>query len=498
MSVIRDTPLAAMGLLDFSGKAKWSDKAWTWHRETICLLATDQDRRSFTAGEPFRANMLVSHYGPRPLRNGRIIVNVSGPDKKRRFNLPMPELSPGALSHPVPVEFVVPAELRDPERFDVEMRLDAPGTKARNEWSFWALPAPAFPANVQIWKHASLRPSIAAQLPGARAFDAGAQDGIVVASRFDDHVVQFLERGGKALVLPDGQSNSFPLVKHWFLRGAPYISECMPRFGVGREFWIDLQAFDLAAEVIPNIGYLEEIDPWLMLWDTHGQAAVKDHGLLFATRAGRGDLVVSALRHDPSNNSAGPWLLGRILDQLANGPAARRALTAESWTELKAKLHEDSLPLTQRTWRFQPDPKNQGLSEGWSKPDHADAAWPEIRVGTAWEAQGHPALDGWAWYRITVTVPAHWSNRPVFLNIEGADDHYELYVNGELVGSAGDINARKTAFEQRNSHDITARAVPGQPLLITFRVYDWFGAGGLFRPITLRTTPFRKGGEILR
>jgi beta-glucuronidase len=33
-------------------------------------------------------------------------------------------------------------------------------------------------------------------------------------------------------------------------------------------------------------------------------------------------------------------------------------------------------------------------------------SWKEIRIGADWESQGYPDLDGWAWYRLSVEIPA--------------------------------------------------------------------------------------------
>ena len=43
-----------------------------------------------------------------------------------------------------------------------------------------------------------------------------------------------------------------------------------------------------------------------------------------------------------------------------------------------------------------------------------------------------------------------------------------------------------------------ASSLPGQPCPMAIRVYDWLGAGGIFRPVTLGTAAFVEGGEILK
>lgn len=127
-----------------------------------------------------------------------------------------------------------------------------------------------------------------------------------------------------------------------------------------------------------------------------------------------------------------------------------------------------------------------------------DHDWKPIRVGVAWEGAGYPNLDGWAWYRTTVAIPESWRGSPIYFSIEGADDYYELYVNGKKAGSGGDIATRQTAFEMRASHDIRGLVKPGATAHLAVRVYDWYGAGGLFRPIYLSTAPIGDGAEMLK
>ena len=85
----------------------------------------------------------------------------------------------------------------------------------------------------------------------------------------------------------------------------------------------------------------------------------------------------------------------------------------------------------------------------------------------------------------------------MYISFEGADDLYDLCVQGELVGSGGVIETRQTAFEERKSHDVTGRAAPGKTVHLAVRVYDWQGAGGLFRPITVGTVRIGTGVKVL-
>ena len=151
-----------------------------------------------------------------------------------------------------------------------------------------------------------------------------------------------------------------------------------------------------------------------------------------------------------------------------------------------------------RIWKFQPDPDDEGLARDWQSPEFAANDWKDIRIGLAWESQGYPALDKWAWYRLWVDIPKNWQGRDIFLSFEGVDDMYELYINGQLAAKGGDLPTRKDTFSEKKSQNITKLVKPGEKALIAVRVHDWYGAGGIFRPVTLGTLPFNPGLDLLK
>jgi beta-galactosidase/beta-glucuronidase len=186
------------------------------------------------------------------------------------------------------------------------------------------------------------------------------------------------------------------------------------------------------------------------------------------------------------------------LDHLASGAPPRHQLKPEVWDYAKARMDAEQTNLVNRAWHFKPDPLNEGLHRGWHKTSSEEGNdWKEIRVGGWWESQGYPALDLWAWYRLSVEIPQRWAGSKVFLSFEGVDDCYELYVNGEMAGQGGDLATRKDALSEKKSYNITPFVVPGQPALIAVRVHDWYGAGGIYRPVTLGTLPFAPALDLL-
>jgi len=366
----------------------------------------------------------------------------------------------------------------------------------QNYWTIYVVPKTNSVCPIRF--HSSITADLRKELFGVTATQGGGNT-VMVAAHFDDALASYLERGGRVLLLPDGETNSFPLNDHWFLRGAPYLPRHALSAKIPRELLLDMQHFDLSSRVISDLTYLDDIDPLLLLWDTHDLKTVKTHGLIFETRVGKGRLLVSAVRHRGQTNAAGRWLLQVLLDHLSQGPMPRHTLTGERWAYLKNKLRADQINLTAVPWRFKPDPKNEGLAQGWQLPQLAsNEGWNNIRIGAAWEGQGYPTLDGWAWYRLQVEIPPRWRGRDIFLSFEGVDDIYELYVNGILAGKGGDLATRKDAFNEHKSHNLSQWVKAGQTAILAVRVYDWYGAGGIFRPVTLGTLGFAPGMDMLK
>jgi hypothetical protein len=505
VSVIRDIPNASMGLLDYCNRSKWTPAQWSWQRDTICLLKTEADRRAFAARETFPGELLVSHFGPAAIEGGELTVTLAprfpaaGKPVARAVRKGI-RVAPGTLTSLVKLDWVAPA-VAQPTPLRVQAQLRSRQGIVENEWPIWAVPAVAADSLREVAIHPSLSRALRAELfPGCPNVATNPAPGaVVVAGRFDDELVRLLEAGGRVLFLPDGERNSLPLSDHWFLRGAPYIPAHALASRVPRDFFVELQHFDLAGPVVPNLPLLESFDPILLLWDTHDLKTVKTHGVIFETKVGEGRLLVSTARHTGTNNPAGRWLLAELLGHLRGEAEPSHKLPAEAWAYLKSKLHADQTNLVSRTWKFHPDPKNEGLALGWHKPGLAgEADWADIHIGTWWENQGYPDLDGWAWYRLQVDIPKAWEGSEVFLSFEGVDDIYELYVNGEIAGKGGDLATHQDALTEKKSHNITDHVKPGQPTTVAVRVHDWYGAGGIFRPVTLGTVPFNPALDLLK
>ncbi len=190
------------------------------------------------------------------------------------------------------------------------------------------------------------------------------------------------------------------------------------------------------------------------------------------------------------------------------------------------------------TWKFNWCPSPQERPKGFEAPAYDVAAWDDIEVPGCWNVQGiqkdgtlkygvpiyvnqkvifehQVAVDDWRggvmrtprnpqWtvnrypnevgsYRRSFTVPANWKNRVVYINFDGVDSFFYLWINGHYVGFSK--NSRNTA-----SFDITRFLNPKGENIVAVEVYrnsdgsfleaqDMFRLPGIIRSTYLTSVP---------
>ena len=142
-------------------------------------------------------------------------------------------------------------------------------------------------------------------------------------------------------------------------------------------------------------------------------------------------------------------------------------------------------------WKFQVDLKNLGQQKGWQSASFDASKWRDLTVPGSWEEQGVNQIDyqwtqddlsrpysGYAWYRRSVTIPADWKGKAVYLNLGRIDDNDWVYVNGVLIGQTS--NQAAPADTLYRSYKVPASVLRlGQPNVIVVRVLDIRGEGGI-------------------
>lgn len=457
VSVIRDFRLARMGLYDPHGELKWKPDAWSWQRDVLLALDTTGDRRAFASGKVELALRLANSSAnaiASPLH--WTLTRADGTTLQHESAV---EAAAGALSEKV----VWTPELATerPER----LRLSARCGGCENAWSLWLLPKEAAPVN----------------------------DSVKIVDRLDRATLRELEDGARILLRAANTKGSLRTREHQYYRGAPFVPPHAFAERVPPQLLYDLQSLDLeTSRTLDLAPLLEEIDPLLLVWDSHDVPEVRLYPLVAETKVGKGRLVVTTLATD---SVAGHFVERQLVAHLAGGPAPARALSATTLEKLAGALRAEVVDLP--TWELQLDPKDLGLSEGWPSGTTQAGTWKSVKAGLHWEKQGFEHQDGIGWYRTTVAIPEAWRGTKVTLVAEGVDDSYRLYVNGKEVARHGDPAKGETVWLVRTTSDVTAALRPGEPNRIVLRVVDHAGAGGLWKPIFLTTGPADASSDLL-
>ncbi len=195
---------------------------------------------------------------------------------------------------------------------------------------------------------------------------------------------------------------------------------------------------------------------------------------------------------------------------------------------LKGHRRDSSLVLSLNgNWKFNWVPKPSDRPKDFYKPDYNVSSWKEIDVPSNWEMRGYGIpmymnqpyafVRNWPYvmtpprneaekkltipqkepnavgsYRRNVKLPADWKGKEVFIQFDGVDSFFYLYVNGEKVGFSKDSRTA-AAF------NITKYLKPGNNV-IAAEVYrfndgsylecqDMWRLSGIFRDVFLYATP---------
>lgn len=105
--------------------------------------------------------------------------------------------------------------------------------------------------------------------------------------------------------------------------------------------------------------------------------------------------------------------------------------------------------------------------------------WNFLTIPGAWEQNGFPLLDGFAWYRIRFRIPAELRNDSLLLVISGIDDADETFLNGVMVGKTGSF----PPDFRSEMHSLRVYPLPRflreEHNLLAIRVYDAGDRGGI-------------------
>ena len=170
--------------------------------------------------------------------------------------------------------------------------------------------------------------------------------------------------------------------------------------------------------------------------------------------------------------------------------AATAPPVQEAFGEQHVKLGTSTVDLT-GPWKFKP-----GDDPAWAASELDDSHWVKMDLTPnrrgyvpGWESRGYAGLSGYAWYRLTVDVDG--ANRRLALEMpQSADDAYQVFVNGKMVGQFGKFTPRRvTAYGSIPTMFMLPRDAGKAPIHLAIRMwmdsatpFNSPDAGGLHGP----------------
>lgn len=477
VSVARDFRLASMGLADAFDRWKWRADEFAWHGDTMLMLGANTPR-ALRAGDAVELPLFIAHHGRDTLPASTLRWTFGD---EANGEIAVDAIAPGAC---VSVG-VIPLEAPDVYgAYEVPLSVvyGKNAAERTNTWTMYVVPASEFAFDDHDHDHDHAADGSAHEEP---VETPPRDDRFRLVDALTPELLDEIVAGATILHQTSDSPGSFIAEDRWTLRGTVWMPDHPLVVDLGRPFFVDLCVKDLHPKgMVPIDRLFDHIDPIVGFVDSHDVPITTDYGLLFETQLGRGRLVVSSL--PLSGNPAAEYLRRQIELHVENGTLPTRSLPDSLVAAMRARLTAKTIDLTARDWQFRAEPEG-------AEP----AAWQSIRVGSSWEGQGHPTLDGLARYRIEIELPPEFIGQPLHLNVDGADDAYWVYLDGVERGSGGDVTNRQTAFATKATHLLTPASSASKHVL-EILVLDWYGAGGLHRPISLSTGPLAPEVEFLR
>ncbi|MBQ2630440.1 MAG: DUF4838 domain-containing protein [Kiritimatiellae bacterium] len=138
-------------------------------------------------------------------------------------------------------------------------------------------------------------------------------------------------------------------------------------------------------------------------------------------------------------------------------------------------------------WKVKTDPDDKGLSLGYGKADFDDSSWKWGLTDRYLEKQGFGLGYLHAWYRTSVDVPAKFAGCKTKIWFGRVDESCRVFINGREATSFT-WNPRKD-FNTMNypmSFDVTGFVKAGERNVISVKLTNQSGCGGLWQPAELR------------
>lgn len=140
-----------------------------------------------------------------------------------------------------------------------------------------------------------------------------------------------------------------------------------------------------------------------------------------------------------------------------------------------AGLLKEKYEVDRQSWQKELNGRDRGNSAGkdsWAAVEYMDDSWSVMSLPGHWESRGMSNFDGIVWFRKTIDIPEEWEGKPLTLSLGMIDDEDITYFNGVEV-------ARGYGYNSQRQYTVPARLVKSGKAVISVRVSDFGGEGGI-------------------
>lgn len=123
-------------------------------------------------------------------------------------------------------------------------------------------------------------------------------------------------------------------------------------------------------------------------------------------------------------------------------------------------------------WKQKASNIDLGYREEWHLLDCENIDWDTMTLPNYWEHQGLKDFDGVVWFRRQIDIPETCQGYELKLNCGTIDDEDAVYWNGELIATGSGYNVHR-------SYTVPAEKVRIGKNILTIRVFDTGGEGGI-------------------
>ncbi|MBN2293986.1 MAG: hypothetical protein JXM70_16280 [Pirellulales bacterium] len=171
-----------------------------FNRESVLMVDADIDRRVLGSGKSQQLQIALSHYGPQPVKNGRLLWKIcSGEKVLKEGVIEAVNAASGKITELGSIT-LGPFNCKEPLELRVQVELEADACRQSNDWKFWVFPEKKRDMPVATICNLTGEPSLDRRY-GASGPSSLENADLVLARKITPEVLKYLKSGGRVIFL---------------------------------------------------------------------------------------------------------------------------------------------------------------------------------------------------------------------------------------------------------------------------------------------------------